>query len=298
MNSFEYVLVTPVRNEEATIRITIESVIHQTVRPSEWVIVSDASTDKTDSIIREYAAQNSFIHFVRLDNRPERSFASVVFVTEIGIKSLKTQKFNFIGLLDADVRFEAGYYEKLMEKFASDPQLGLAGGLVCDVINGRVQKGRQNLNEIAGATQFFRKQCLSSIGGLIAIPEGGWDAITCMCARINGFKTRTFPEIIMEHLKPRNSSFGNPIKGLWQLGIRDYALGYAPLYMLLKCATRVFDRPILIGSLLRCAGFVVCHMLQRKRVLPLELQQRMRQSQRQHLLRIFQLSHKHNTASQ
>ncbi len=39
--NFSYVLVTPVRNEEATIGRTIESVVHQTVLPAEWVIVSD-----------------------------------------------------------------------------------------------------------------------------------------------------------------------------------------------------------------------------------------------------------------
>src|SRR5271166_5302750 len=38
-----YVLITPARNEEAFIEKTIESVIHQTVLPTKWVIVDDGS---------------------------------------------------------------------------------------------------------------------------------------------------------------------------------------------------------------------------------------------------------------
>ena len=34
-----YVLVTPVRNEERIIEITIQSVLAQTILPREWVIV-------------------------------------------------------------------------------------------------------------------------------------------------------------------------------------------------------------------------------------------------------------------
>ncbi len=50
-----YVLVTPVRDEEATIGRTIESVVNQTVLPREWVIASDGATDGTDGIIRAAA---------------------------------------------------------------------------------------------------------------------------------------------------------------------------------------------------------------------------------------------------
>lgn len=78
MKNFTYVLITPVRNEQATIGITIESVIAQTVRPIEWVIVSDESTDKTDEIVRKYAAEYDFIRLLRLTRRPDRNFASVV----------------------------------------------------------------------------------------------------------------------------------------------------------------------------------------------------------------------------
>ena len=83
-----YVLVTPVRDEEATIGRTIESVLRQTALPREWVIVSDGSTDCTDDIVRRAAERNPWIRLLRLDPRPGRSFAAVVHNTETGIRHL------------------------------------------------------------------------------------------------------------------------------------------------------------------------------------------------------------------
>ena len=44
----QYLLVTPAKNEEAFIELTIRSVIDQTKRPVRWLVVSDGSTDSTD----------------------------------------------------------------------------------------------------------------------------------------------------------------------------------------------------------------------------------------------------------
>jgi glycosyltransferase involved in cell wall biosynthesis len=267
MNSPSYVLVTPVKNEEKTIEITIQSVINQTLLPHEWVIVSDQSTDATDDIIRRYAVNHRFISFLRLQGKQDRSFASVVHVTEAGVKAIKSTNYEYLGLLDADVCFGPDYYEALLRKFIMDPKLGLAGGVVVDVVDGKVIKGRQYMENVAGATQFFRKECFESLGGLVAIPEGGWDAITCVVARANGFRTATFPDLRMEHLKPRNISQGNIASRYWQLGIREYALGYHPLFEMLKCLSRSLLSPVIIGSSVRFTAFFWCHLVRRKRMI-------------------------------
>lgn len=267
MNNPTYVLVTPVKNEEKTIEITIQSVINQTLLPKEWVIVSDQSTDDTDDIVRRYSVDHRFINFVRLHGKQKRSFASVVHVTEAGVKAIKSSNYEYLGLLDADVRFDPDYYEVLLKHFSADSKLGLAGGVVVDVVNGKVIKGRQYMENVAGATQFFRKECFESLGGLVAIPEGGWDAITCVVARANGFRTATFADLRMEHLKPRNISQGNIVSRYWQLGIREYALGYHPLFEALKCLSRSLLSPVIIGSSVRFAAFFLCHLTRRKRMI-------------------------------
>ena len=60
-----YVLITPCRNEAEYARITLDSVVNQSVPPALWVIVDDGSTDETPAILDEYAAKHDFIRIVR-----------------------------------------------------------------------------------------------------------------------------------------------------------------------------------------------------------------------------------------
>jgi poly-beta-1,6-N-acetyl-D-glucosamine synthase len=279
-----YVLITPVRNEESTIGITLESVVRQTIRPVEWVVVSDESTDRTDEIVRDYAAKYPFIHLLRLTRRPHRSFSSVVFATEAGINALSYTDYDFIGFLDADIRLAETYYADILEKFASNIKLGLAGGLVVDCVGERRVVNKQSLKDVAGAVQFFRRACFDSLGGLIAIPEGGWDAITCVQTRIQGFSAQTFPEIQVDHLKPRNAAEGNIVRRLFQFGVRDYALGNHPLFETGKCVHRCLEQPYIIGGIMRFIGYLWCCITQKKRMLSPEIIMEVRRWQ---LARLF-----------
>lgn len=265
-----YVLVTPVRDEEATIGITLESVVNQSLLPKEWVIVSDQSMDSTEEIVRHYEKRYTFIRLLRVEHATERSFASVVHATEAGLKTVWNKDYDYLGLLDADVRFSKYYYESLIHHMVANPGLGLTGGLVLDVINGKIYRGRHYLGDVAGATQFFSRKCFESLGSLVALPEGGWDAITCFQARANGYLTATLPDLIVEHLKPRNACEGNAIRREWKNGIRDYALGGHPVFQLLKCIVRSVDHPILVGSAARMLAFTYCTVKRRERILSAE----------------------------
>jgi len=139
--------------------------------------------------------------------------------------------------------------------------------------------GRQYLKDVAGATQFFRRECFNSLGGLIPIPEGGWDAITCIQARARGYKTATYPDLVVEHLKPRNFAEGNVIRRQWQRGTRDYALGAHPLFEMLKCGGRTRESPLLIGAAARLAGYTWCGLTGKKRTISREIIELIRHEQ-------------------
>lgn len=262
-----YVLVTPAKNEEMTIGLTIESVVQQTVQPAAWVIVSDGSTDRTDEIVRSAHRAHPWISLLTLAHRADRNFAAVVRATEAGIRALPTTTYGFIGLLDADVQFGAAYFGTLLEEFATNPRLGLAGGVVIDV-GLRKDVLPRNRRDVPGAVQFFRRECFESLGGLLAIPEGGWDALTCARARMQGFETRLVTRLVVDHLKPRNIAEGSALRRVWQLGVRDYALGYHPLFELLKCLARAFERPTIVGSLARWTGYCCAVFRQQPRLVP------------------------------
>lgn len=281
--SRKYVLITPARDEAATISRTIESVAGQTILPEEWVIVSDGSTDDTDRFIQEAALKRPWIRLIQLPPRPQRSFAAVVENTEKGIATLQCHNYQYLGLLDADVMFQPDYFEKLIHHFEADSQLGLAGGVVIDVGTPR-NKLPRNRMDVPGAVQFFRRSCFESIGGLIPVPEGGWDGLTCAVARMNGFSTRLCAELIVDHLKPRNVSQGGLLRRKWQMGVRDYALGYHPLFELMKCAGRLLEPPFVVGTIAWWLGYATSSIGNRPRMVPTNLVSHVRREQR---LRLF-----------
>jgi poly-beta-1,6-N-acetyl-D-glucosamine synthase len=263
MNHF--VLVTPVKDEEKLIGKTIESVVAQSVCPKEWVIVSDGSTDRTNDIILEWAKNHSWIRLLALKPRQGRSFAAVVHNTEIGIRHLECKDYAFLGLLDSDVTFQPDYFEQLIRRFDAEPALGLAGGVVIDVGLPRDRFPRNRI-DVPGAVQFFRRECFETIGGLIPIPEGGWDAMTCVMARMHGYETKLFTDLVVDHLKPRNISQGGAVRRKWQMGLRDYASGYHPLFEAVKCVSRLKDAPFAIGAVAWWSGYCSAMLTRRTRI--------------------------------
>src|SRR5665213_2637034 len=65
----KYVIISPIRDEAKFISRTAESIIGQTIRPSEWIIVDDGSTDETAKIIDRYASEYRWIRAVHRQNR-------------------------------------------------------------------------------------------------------------------------------------------------------------------------------------------------------------------------------------
>src|ERR1700733_15304970 len=288
MNTAErqYVLLTPAKNEESTLAITIDSVVRQSLLPMEWIIVSDGSTDQTDALVQAAARTNPWIRLVQLPVRLTRSFSAVVQATETGVKSLKSTEYQYLGLLDADLRFAPNYFERIIERFEQNPLLGLAGGMVVDVGTSKNQRPR-NLQDVPGAVQLFRRVCFESLGGLLAIPEGGWDALTCAKARMNGFQTSLIPELVVDHLKPRNVSQGGIVRRKFQLGIRDYALAYHPGFEFVKCIGRINEPPFLVGAAAWFAGYCMSAIGRRPRLIPPDLVQFVRREQVQRLRNIL-----------
>ena len=125
-SSNRYVLVTAARNEEKYIEQTLRSVTAQTVKPIEWVIMSDGSTDRTDEIVSAYASEHPFVRLSRITDDHPRNFAAQVMAINAGCEQLRTSAYDFIGNLDADVRFEPRYFETLLQRFAEDDEIGRA----------------------------------------------------------------------------------------------------------------------------------------------------------------------------
>src|SRR5437899_468210 len=155
-----YVLITPVRNEEAYIERTIKAIVAQATRPKEWVIVSDGSIDRTDDIVRCYLPKYDFIQLVHRSGDAERSFAAKVHAFRLGYRHLRTRRYEFIGNLDGDVSFDPDYHDRILAKFGNDPRLGIAGGFIYEEQGGTfLSRTFNTTRSVAGAVQLYRREC-------------------------------------------------------------------------------------------------------------------------------------------
>lgn len=258
-----YVLITPARNEEAFIEKTIQSVISQTVLPKWWIIVSDRSTDRTDEIVRRYAATYSFIRLVRIQKTSQRNFGAKVNAFKAGYDSLGNVGYDFIGNLDADVSFVPSYYQDVMTHFADNNRLGIAGGIIQELINDTYVSQNISLNSVAGAVQLFRKECYENIGGYIPLEYGGIDAAAEILARTNGWEVRTLPQYKVLHHRCVTTGKRNIFATRFYQGMTNYLLGYSPFFHIMRSLHRVVQRPLLIGSIASILGYY-CAFFQRK----------------------------------
>jgi glycosyltransferase involved in cell wall biosynthesis len=168
----KYCIVTPVRDEETYISKTVESVLAQTIRPDEWIIVDDGSTDNTGRIIDEYARQHSWIKAVHRPNTNIRSTGGGIKGFLFGYEALHTTDWKFLVNLDGDLSFAPNYFEQCFKYFSQDPKLGIAGGTIYNKVGDELLLENVAKFHVRGATKIYRKECWESIGGMLPASAG------------------------------------------------------------------------------------------------------------------------------
>jgi poly-beta-1,6-N-acetyl-D-glucosamine synthase len=251
-----FVIITPAHNEEALLAQTAESIVAQTLRPQKWVVVNDASTDRTRDVAERYAREHDFIEVVNLERPAGRHFGNKVWAFNAGLKQVSELDYEFIGNLDADISCGPVYFQNLLQRFESEPKLGLAGGMVHTTIDGKFVSQEVALDSVAGAVQLFRRECFEQIGGYRPMPLGGIDAAAEITARMHGWMTRTFPELPVREHRFTGSVTASPLTSRLKEGKRMHSLGYSPLFFLVRCLYRLRERPFLVGSCVALYGYL------------------------------------------
>jgi len=254
-----YVLVSPARDEEATVGRTLESVCAQTVKPVRYIVVSDGSTDRTDQIVQDWSERYPFITLRRASTDGKRSFGSKVLAFQAGYSLLCQERYEFIGNLDADVTFEPDYFEQLLAFCSAEPRLGLVGGAIFERLDSRSQEFVKQLNDrssVAGAVQFFRRPCFESFGGYRPMPFGGIDSAAEILARMHGWEVRTIDTLEVRHHRRVGTVDRGIARARFKKGLINYSLGYHPLFHLTVSLYRMAERPLLVGGILMLSGYL------------------------------------------
>ena len=281
-----YVLITPARNEEDFIEMTIRSMITQTNLPLKWVIVSDGSTDATDNIVKKYLPAFPWIELVRTPERKERHFAGKVMAFNSGYEKVKDLNYDIVGNLDADLSFEKDYFEFLLSKFAENPKLGVAGTPFVE--DGKHYDFRfASTDHVSGACQLFRKVCFEQIGGYIPIKGGGIDWVAVTTSRMKGWKTQTFIEKTCTHHRKIGTGDSSKLMAAFKYGQKNYYLGGHPLWHLSRSIFQMKNKPYIIGGLLLLWGYLWASIKRMERPVSPELMKFYRAEQMQRLKNIF-----------
>jgi glycosyltransferase involved in cell wall biosynthesis len=255
MLNLKYALVTPARNEVRLIEQTIQSVLAQTIPPAVWVIVSDGSTDGTDDVIASYLKDYPWLQLVRMPQRTDRHFAAKVHAFNAGLARANLWDYDIIGNLDADITFEPDYFSFLLQQFAEDNHLGVAG---TPFIEAGVWYDYRftNIEHVSGACQLFRRACFEEIGGYTPLKRGGvdWQAVTT--ARMKGWKTRTFTEKFCYHRRGMGTAEKGKFHALFRQGVKDYYLGGHPLWQVFRALYQTTRKPYFLGGSFLLLGYV------------------------------------------
>jgi poly-beta-1,6-N-acetyl-D-glucosamine synthase len=252
-----YVLVSPCKDEARYIERTLLSVLGQTIRPAQWIIVDDGSTDDGMAIVARYLDRLPMIKVVRRDGGARQVGPGVIRAFNEGLRHIDVD-YDFICKFDVDLEMPPRYFETMLERMAADPFLGTCSGKAYyrHPRSGELVSELHNDEHSVGAAKFYRRTCFEAIGGFEA--DVGWDGYDCHRARWMGWRARSWddPEIRFVHLRPMGSSQQGILRGRVRHGRGSYLIGTHPLYFLASALARsVRQRPYVIGTLYAIYGY-------------------------------------------
>ena len=161
-------------DNSAHFKVAVDSVLNQTVQPSEVVLVVDGTINETlEEIVSAYE-QNPIFKVIRLEKNQGHGTARRI--------SLDNCSFDIVALMDADDICVPTRFEKQLEMLNSDESLDIVGGNIAEFIDDvdnvvalrtvpcddeeikRYLKKRCPMNQM---TVMFRKSAVESVGGYL-----------------------------------------------------------------------------------------------------------------------------------
>jgi len=201
----DYLLISPVRNEESHLPALAGSIINQTQLPCLWLILDDGSTDRTPEIIEKLCSHYSWIISRRLETRNGGlglHFGEIMgfgFDEVMQVAGGKKISYQLIGKADADVIVPPACFQELAQQFSKNASLGIASPalLIRDpLFHNPLKKYRWDgafEDHPTDGVRLIRKECYDAIGGYLAVraPETVAEAK----AKIRGWQLRRFRHI-------------------------------------------------------------------------------------------------------
>lgn len=237
------------RNEAAHIARVARAVAAQELAPARWIAIDDGSEDGTLGRLHDLRAEVRCLTVLRAPgtdpaagarDRLARAVEARNF--NIALAYAEWRRYTHVMKLDGDIELPPHYLRVLLERFAAQPRLGLAGGVLVEPVRGggaprAVSISREHVH---GALKCYTRECLEAIGGVQE--RLGWDTIDETYARMRGFQTRSLPELVCVHHRPLASADG-ALRGHARHGACAYIVHQGPVWVALRALKVAGRRP-------------------------------------------------------
>lgn len=134
MESLTVSVIIPTRNRLILLQRAIESILSQTYKDFEIIVVDDDSDDSTSDVCRKYIEQYENIKYIR-----NKKYVGGAEARNIGMHQARG---NIIAFLDDDDEWLPQKLEKQIEVFHNNPSVGIVGSnyLWIDTDNNKIEK--------------------------------------------------------------------------------------------------------------------------------------------------------------
>jgi poly-beta-1,6-N-acetyl-D-glucosamine synthase len=230
-------LISPVRNEATHLEEVVSGVALQQRLPDTWVVVDDGSTDGTAELLDALLAPLPFARLVRTppdftrDDGDRNAAGGPDRAWNFGLAQADVAGYTHIGKLDGDIVLPPDYLRALLDRFAAEPALGMAAGAVTELRDGRWWRMPTPDDHVTAPARIYSRECLEAIGGMPAYM--GADVVTTFYAKMRGFRTRTFRDLPVRHLRAMGSADGLR-RGRERQGAYQYVVHYTPVWVVLR----------------------------------------------------------------
>jgi hypothetical protein len=175
-------------------------------------------------------------------------------VFNFGLANARRKDWAFVGKLDGDIELPPDYFEGLLVRFAVDPDLGIGGGTLTEFHGGQWRAhGTSHLEHVRGALKLYSRDCFEAIGGVRELL--GWDGIDEVLARMYGYRTRSFPELVARHHRHTGTAQGR-LRGHVRWGRCMYVEGYPAPWIALRSLKVATARPRIISGAAYLGGYL------------------------------------------
>lgn len=238
------------RNAAGTLKTTLDSILNQTLRPEQVIVVDDGSTDETSVLLSDYAhSDRGHVKVLTLLDKGydiRRVPANINLASKFAETRLATDFFMISG---DDCSYPNNYAECLIRRMLNERQIVIASG--------RPSSGAITSQEHtpSGSGRMIESGFWHEVGGNYPI-RAGWETWLLYKAEEKDFRMKLFDDLVFFHARPRGAKHQFVY---W--GAAMQTLGYHPLYAIGRIAKNATARSIGIkGSVNLLRGYLQARM--------------------------------------